>query len=223
MIKTIEQLNKEFLVENKESDMSVLVEAGRIKEQEVTAKTVEKAKPKVKAVATRRTTPKEAPVLKELLYLVFKIAFIMLAILLLFTFLFALVRYGEPSMAPAVKDGDLVIVHRYKKAGYISQDAIMLEYSGQKQVRRVVAIAGDVVDITESGLYINGSHQFEPDIHQKTERYDNDVEFPMTIPTGHVFVLADSRSGATDSRVYGSVEIEETIGKVMAIIRRRSI
>jgi len=43
------------------------------------------------------------------------------------------------------------------------------------------------------------------------------------VPEGFVFVLADSRSGATDSRIYGPVEIDDTLGKIMAVIRRRSI
>ena len=73
------------------------------------------------------------------------------------------------------------------------------------------------------GLLINGSLQQEQEIYQKTERYQEGGEFPLTVPEGQVFVLGDSRSGATDSRIYGSVEIEDTLGKVMTVIRRRSI
>ena len=161
--------------------------------------------------------------LKDLLFLVAKIALIALVFTLLFTFVFGIVRYGEPSMAPAVKDGDLVIYNRYVQSGYQTRDAIVLEIDGLTHVRRVVAKAGDIVDITEEGLLINGSQQQEPEIYQKTERYQEGGEFPLTVPEGQVFVLGDSRSGATDSRIYGCVEISGTKGKVMTVIRLRGI
>jgi signal peptidase I len=132
-------------------------------------------------------------------------------------------RYQEPSMAPAINDGDLVVFHRYTKGGYQPQDAITLEVNGLRQVRRVVATAGDEVDITEDGLMVNGAIQQERGICQKTERYLDGAALPLTVPEGQVFVLGDSRTGATDSRVYGCVKVEDTLGKVMAVVRRRSI
>jgi signal peptidase I len=160
---------------------------------------------------------------KDLLFLLIKIAMIVMAFVVLFTFLFGIMRYPEPSMAPAIKDGDLVVFHRYTKSGYLPQDAVVLEHNGLRQVKRVVATAGDKVDITEDGLVINGALQQESGIYQKTERYQEGIGFPLAVPEGQVFVLGDSRAGATDSRVYGCVKIEDTLGKVMAVIRRRSI
>ena len=175
------------------------------------------------SVEKRKNVKRKTPLWKDMLFLIIKIALIMLVFVAMFTFLFGIVRYGEPSMAPSIKDGDLVIYHRYTKVGYMTRDAIVLEHNGQIQARRVVAVAGDWVDITEDGLVINGSVQQETDIYQVTERYVEGLSFPLTVPEGHVFVLGDSREGATDSRVYGTVDIEDTLGKVMAIMRRRSI
>jgi len=164
------------------------------------------------------------PLWKELLFLLIKIASIVLVLVLLCTFVFGLLRYQDPSMSPAIKDGDLVIFYRYTKAGYIAQDVIILEYEGKKQARRVVATAGDRVDITlDGGLVINGALQQESGIFQITERYAEGVSFPLTVPEGYVFVLGDSRVGATDSRIYGCVKIEDTLGKVMTVIKRRGI
>jgi len=161
--------------------------------------------------------------MKDLLFLLVKIALIVLVFVMLSTFLFGISRQEEPSMAPAIKDGDLVVFNRYVKSGYQSRDAIVLEHDGRKQVRRVVAIAGDIVDITEDGLIVNGALQQEAEVFQKTERYQEGVDFPLTVPEGQVFVMGDSRRGAVDSRIYGPVEIEETLGKVMTVIRRRGI
>jgi len=166
---------------------------------------------------------RQQSVWKDLMFLLVKLASIGLALLLAVTFLFGVVRYEEPSMAPAIKDGDLIIFYRYSSAGYLPQDVIVLVYEGQRQARRVVAAAGDTVDITEGGLTVNGALQQEPEIYQKTERYQDGVSFPLTVPEGCVFVLGDSRIGAADSRIYGCVNTEDTLGKVITVIRRRSI
>ena len=116
-----------------------------------------------------------------------------------------------------------MIFYRYTKSGYQPQDAVGLSLEKEKLIRRVVATAGDTVDITENGLVINGALQQEPGIYQKTQRYQDGVEFPLVVPEGEIFVLADSRMDATDSRVFGCAKISETLGKVMTVIRRRSI
>ena len=173
--------------------------------------------------AAQESVVLRSPFWKDLLFLLIKVASIVIVLLLLVTFLYGIVRYHEPSMALAIKDGDLVLFYRYSTAGFLPQDVIMLNYNGQHHARRVVATAGDTVDITDDGLIVNGALQHEPEIFHKTERYQEGVSFPLTVPEGHVFVLADSRTGAADSRIYGCVKAEDTLGKVMTVIRRRGI
>ena len=156
-------------------------------------------------------------VLREILYLLLKIVAIAAAFVVVFTFVFGVLRYSENAMLPAVKDGDLVFYYRLEKE-YTASDLVVLRYQGHEQVRRVVATAGDVVDITEEGLMINGALQQEHEIY---ERYDTGVEFPMELKEGQIFVLGDSRENASDSRVYGAGDVHDTLGKVMTIVRRR--
>ena len=177
----------------------------------------------IDALLAMKRAPPPRPLWKDLLFLAAKIAAIALAFVLLFTLLFGIAPNQDQSMAPAIKDGDLVLFYRHAKEGYLPQDTVALNKNGLFQVRRVVAVAGDTVDFSEGGLLVNGALQYEPDIYQKTERYETDVNFPMTVPEGHVFLLGDSRDGATDSRVYGAVRIRDTMGKVMTVIRRRGI
>lgn len=172
---------------------------------------------------TQGAVARRPSIWKELLFLLFKVASIVLLFLLMVTFLFGIVRYQEPSMAPAIKNGDLVIFYRNPTAVYLPQDVIVLEYEGSQHARRVVASAGDTVDITDAGLLVNGALQQEPEIFQKTERYQEGVSFPLTVPEGQIFVLGDSREGAEDSRIYGCVKTDDTLGKVITVIRRRGI
>ena len=160
--------------------------------------------------------------MKELIFLFAKIVGMTVVLLLVFIFMYGIHRSVEPVMAPAIQDGDLVLFYRLDKT-YAARDVLLLKYKGQYQVRRVVATAGDTVDITEEGLLINGALQQESGIHQKTERYVQGVTFPLTVAEDQVFVLADSRKNSTDSRIYGAIAVKDTLGKVITILRRRNI
>ena len=159
---------------------------------------------------------------RELLVLAAKVLAIVVVTVMLFTFVYGAVRYQEPYMSPAVKDGDLVIYYRFAKKTYMPRDLVVVRLGSEKEVRRIIACGGDIVDITDSGLVINGALQQEPDIRSPTFRYEEGMEFPMMIPYGEFFVLADERHGAVDSRVYGTVSQDDLSGKVITMIRRRS-
>ena len=159
---------------------------------------------------------------KEILILLAKVSAIVLVTVLLFTFVYGAMRYQEPYMSPAVKDGDLAIFYRFAKRTYMPRDLVVVKNGGTKEVRRIIASGGDVVDITDSGLVINGALQQEPDIRSPTCRYNEGIEFPLTVPYREFFVLADEREGAIDSRVYGTVKQDDLAGKIMTVIRRRS-
>lgn len=170
----------------------------------------------------RRQERQPPSLLQEILFLLLKIGAILIILVLLFTFLFGIFRNADDSMAPGFREGDLVIFYRLDKA-YVASDTLVVEREGKKQVRRVAAVAGDTVDITEEGLLINGSLQEERRIYENTKRYTQGIDFPVTLKQGEVFLLGDSREQATDSRIYGPVPVKDTLGKVMTLIRRRDI
>lgn len=167
-------------------------------------------------------TPADQPsLLQDILALLIKIFAILTALGLLFTFLFGIVSVRDMSMKPAVQDGDVAIFYRLKKE-YVASDVLALKYEGQIQVRRVVAVAGDTVDITEGGLIINGS-LIADSTRQELLLYEDGASFPLTVGEGQVFVLGDYRQGTIDSRMYGPVDTKDTLGKVIALIRQRNI
>jgi signal peptidase I len=175
---------------------------------------------KPKNMKEKRSAP--PPILDELFRLVMKLAVIVLAVLALFSFVFGIHRSTEAAMHPMVKDGDLVVYYRLDKS-YTASDVIVLEYNGQLQTRRVIATAGDTVNVTENGLMVNGAYVAEPDIYEKTYPITEEIAFPLTVGEDEVFVLGDSREHAGDSRMYGCVKVRDTYGKVMMILRRRGI
>ena len=167
--------------------------------------------------------PKPGPsVWREFKPLGVKLAAIAVSAALLFGFVYGFYCNGEPGMNPLVRDGDLVIFYRWDKK-YHAKDLVLLTFQGQRQVRRIIATAGDTVDITEEGLIINGALQQEWNIYQQTRRYAEGTDFPLTLKEGEVFVLGDARENAVDSRVYGPVNVKDTRGTVITILRRRNL
>jgi len=160
-------------------------------------------------------------IFRELRILGVKIAVIAVILTLIFTFLYGFHRNNDPDMYPMIKDGDLVMFFRLDK-DYAIGDLLLLDYRDERQVRRVVAKAGDTVDIAGGGLIINGSLQQELNIYQQTRQYEGGVSFPLTVGDRQVFVLGDARDNATDSRIYGLVDTKDTSGTVITVLRRRN-
>ena len=158
---------------------------------------------------------------KELASLAIKIASICVAFILIFTFFYGFHRSIDPDMMPMLQSGDLVIFYRLGK-DYAIGDLLLLEFQGERQVRRVVARAGDTVDFKEGELIVNGAMQQEPDIFQESWSYEDGASFPLSVGEGQVFVLGDARENAADSRVYGPVNIKDSLGTVITVIRRRN-
>ena len=77
------------------------------------------------------------------------------------------------------------------------------------------------MEITEEGLFLNGYRQQESDITTATLPYEEGIRYPVTLETGEYFVLADRRTNAVDSRLYGVVTEQEIKGTVIALLRRR--
>lgn len=157
---------------------------------------------------------------EDLLFLLLKIGILAILAVVLFGFVFGIHRCGDHAMHPAVRNGDLVFYYRLQKEYQIS-DAVVLEKNQETQVRRIIAKAGDEVDITEEGLKINGYLQQEKDIYSETLPYMEGITFPVTLKEGEYFVLGDDRSNAKDSRIYGVIKQEEIKGVVMTLLRRR--
>ena len=125
------------------------------------------------------------------------------------------------AMEPSIPDGSLVFIN---KAAYFYQkpevgDAVAFHcnvYSedgeGSVLIRRIAAISGDRVRITDGSLYVND------------ELYDGYSEQPVyldpmdevTVGKNRVFVLSDSQTALLDSRdsAVGQLGIDELDGKV---------
>jgi signal peptidase I len=152
--------------------------------------------------------------------LVAQIGAIALGVVVVFSFVFGVMRVTDPSMEPRFQDGDLVLFYRVGKR-YEARDVVVFERDGLMTSGRVVAQGGDKVNIDSQGLLVNGAYQQEQGITDETTQVADGVTFPLTVPEGAVFVLGDNRDEAVDSRIVGCVPVDQTLGKVIGLFRRR--
>jgi signal peptidase I len=94
---------------------------------------------------------------------------------------------------------------------------------GRDFIKRCVAVGGDMVEIREKRLYINGEEQIEPHALHKAPQLlgrqygTRDFMPPRLIPEGHIFMMGDNRDNSSDSRFWGPLPIERVKGKAMFI------
>ena len=76
-------------------------------------------------------------------------------------------------------------------------------------VKRVIALAGDKVEIKNGKLYLDDKTQIEPYVRERIVYLFR----AKVVPQNHIFVLGDNRNLSEDSSVWGFLPIENVVGK----------
>jgi signal peptidase I len=104
------------------------------------------------------------------------------------------------------------IINKFKR--YLDGYASLLtgeEDKHEKYVKRVIGIEGDVVDIKDGFVYVNGNKLEEPYANGITE--SKTFELPYTVGKNELFVLGDNREISLDSRYFGPINLNQVEGR----------
>lgn len=138
------------------------------------------------------------------------------AIAVLVSMLFLpVLRVTGTSMTPTLQNDELVVCR--KRGTFQSGDIIAFYFNNKILLKRVIGVAGDIIDIDDSGtVYVNGEALEEPYLNEKALG-ECDIELPYQVPDERVFVMGDHRSTSVDSRstAVGCVAEEAVVGKVI--------
>jgi signal peptidase I len=127
------------------------------------------------------------------------------------------------SMRPAIVCGDEVEVRNRELPE--RGDIIAIRFGKEYFIKRCIALPGDMVQIKDGQVILNGIVQDESayiEAARNTENYAGKLEMPITLHEGQYVVLGDNRNESRDSRDFGLVKAENLIGTVIKIDRGHS-
>ncbi|RME70101.1 MAG: signal peptidase I [Chloroflexi bacterium] len=76
-------------------------------------------------------------------------------------------------------------------------------------IKRVIGLPGDVVEIHDGLVFVNGVPLDEPYLSAPTAG----TYGPTTVPPLNIFVLGDNRNYSNDSRNFGTVPLKNVVGR----------
>lgn len=160
-----------------------------------------------------------------------------IAVVLIFTFLFRVVGIVGDSMNDTLQENDRVVIYNLFYTPQVGDIVVIsrnvsnnredMHEGNEPIIKRVIAVAGDSVDIRfEDGIgyvYVNGVLKNETYIKEYISESNpivNPISFPAFVPDGCIFVLGDNRNESLDSRSayigeYGMVDTRYVLGKAV--------
>lgn len=118
------------------------------------------------------------------------------------------------SMSPTLQEGQVLMAS--KGHDFKTGDVIAFYYNNKILVKRVIAMPGDWVNISDDGtVYVNDIAIDEPYLKEKALG-DCNIELPYQVPESKIFVMGDNRSVSLDSRntTIGCVSEEQVVGRI---------
>jgi signal peptidase I len=135
--------------------------------------------------------------------------------LLINVFIGQATRVEGQSMEPNLHSNQRLVVEKlsYRFHGPQRFDVVVLKLPSQGEellIKRVVGLPGEVVEIQNGQVYIDGKPLEEPFLNGQTRPGRNGR---VVVPPLHVYVLGDNRDHSNDSRSFGPVPIENVVGR----------
>lgn len=121
------------------------------------------------------------------------------------------------SMEPTILIGDRVLA---EKVSYhfsepeVGDIVVFDDPTGRhpQLIKRVIAVAGQTIDIDEGKVWIDGEPLSEPYIHGAVTDIGTEP-MPLTVPDGYVWLMGDNRPNSGDSRFLGAQPVDAIQGR----------
>ena len=149
--------------------------------------------------------------------------------LLLKAFLVEVFVIPSGSMEPTLDVGNRVAVYKlgYRMHDVNRGDVVVFDNPSQGAgvddlIKRVVAVGGEIFEISDGRVYVDGARLEEPYLQAGGSTFPkapipgclNDADpLRCEVPEGKVLVLGDSREDSRDSRFFGPVDVDDVVGR----------
>lgn len=145
---------------------------------------------------------------------------IILAIILIRTFVITPVRVNGSSMYSTLKDGEIMILNKldYKLHDIERFDIVVVKTDEKKIIKRVIGLPGETLKYEDNTLYINDKKIDEPYLKDATEDFNITSLGYDKIPDDCYFVLGDNRDNSSDSRIIGPIKKSQITGSASLVL-----
>ncbi len=145
---------------------------------------------------------------------------IILAIILIRTFVVTPVRVNGTSMYSTLHDGEIMILNKldYKFSSIERFDIVVVNTGDRKIIKRVIGLPGENIRYNDNSLYVNDKKVEEAYLNDKTEDFDIAELGYNRIPNDCYFVLGDNRDNSSDSRIIGCVKKNQIEGSASLVL-----
>jgi len=142
-------------------------------------------------------------------------------IVMIYLFLFSPQEISGASMEPTFLNAELIITNKfiYKIDPPKRGDVIIFKSPKNKDIdyiKRVIGLPGDRVKLKNSTYYVNSIKLNEPYLRPDTITASGSFlkdGNEITVPDGEYFVSGDNRPHSSDSREFGTIPLQDFIGK----------
>lgn len=138
-------------------------------------------------------------------------------------------RIKGQSMLPTLQDRDWTLVWRlpYRFRAPQRQDVVICHYPGRRMrrckwlpqafVKRVIGLPGDMIEVIEGVVLINGEPLDEPYLDPERCRFIR-TRPPRILGPDEYFVMGDHRDRSNDSRSIGPIRRNAIRGRVVCVL-----
>ena len=135
---------------------------------------------------------------------------VIIVVLIIKMYIVTPVSVKGTSMDPTLKENDIMLLNEigYKLTGLKRFDIVVINKNGEKLIKRVIGLPGEVIKYEDNKLYVNGEYVKEDFLDESKTTQNLQVK----LDDDYYFVLGDNRNVSQDSRYFGAVHIKDIKG-----------
>ena len=134
---------------------------------------------------------------------------ILLAVIIIRTFIVTPVTVDGPSMQETLHTNDIMLLNKLTKNNLNRYDIVVVKHNNDRLVKRLIALPNETIKCENGIIYINGEEK------SNEYGYGNNIDFKeVKLSDNEYFVIGDNRGNSLDSRYFGPVKKSDILGTI---------
>ena len=168
---------------------------------------------------------KEQGMARSIVDFIVMLAIAAACVFLLRTFVILPFSIPSGSMETTIMPGDMVFSEKITTRDGVEPGEVVTfadpQDSSRTLIKRVIATGGQTVDLIDGMVYVDGSpvnevHAMGDSLPLQTAD-GVELQYPLTVPEGYLWVMGDNREASLDSRYFGAVPESSVSGHAFMI------